>query len=116
VNVLETYLAEIEHVDEEQLMEALFDWPKKEAGTKEATTKVFMATPKDLESLRADVYAIYNDNTIVDALVTMLGIPRDGTPYRIRTGFMAYDNKHKLLIFATNKYDLPNYVGKRPVK
>jgi len=116
MDVMKHYLSEVEDVgqDGELLVEALFNWSKKD--TSEAKTKVFLATPKDLDTLKGDVYAIQNDNDIVDALVTMLGIPRDGTAYRIRTGFMAYDQKHKLMIFATNKYDLPKYVGTRPAK
>lgn len=77
---------------------------------------VFKVTPKDISDLKDDVFAIKNENAVVDFLVDLLGIPRDGTAYKIRTGFMAYDEKTKTLFFSKNKYDLPAFLGKRPVK
>jgi hypothetical protein len=90
----------------EQLMEAL----------KGSRVNCFIVTPKDVPELKDDVFAIKNESEVVDFLVTLLGIPRDGTSYKIRTGFMAYDEPHKVLFFSKNKYDLPAYLGKRPVK
>ena len=71
---------------------------------------------KDIPGIKDDVFTIKNESPVIDALVTLLGIPRDGTAYKIRTGFMAYDAKNKILFFSKNKYDLPDYLGKRPGK
>lgn len=83
---------------------------------KSSRATCFIIKPDDVPELKDDVFAIKNETEVVDFLVTLLGIPRDGTSYKIRTGFMAYDEKHKLLFFSKNKYDLPAYLGKRPTK
>lgn len=106
--ILQSFLASEQSVDWslEQLTEAL----------KGSKVNVFQVTPTDVEGLKDDVFAIKNESPVVDFLVTLLGIPRDGTAYKIRTGFMAYDNEKTVLFFSKNKYDLPAYLGKRPVK
>ena len=71
---------------------------------------------KGMEALKGDVFTIKNESLVVDALVTFLGIPRDGSATKIRVGFMAYDAVNKILFFANFKYDLPSYLGKKPVK
>lgn len=80
--------------------------------------KVHVGTikPKDIDGLSNDVQFIRNESPIVDALIDLLGIPRDGTPVRIRTGYMAYTPKYKLLTFAHTKYDMPSTLGKRPAE
>lgn len=85
-------------------------------GLQGGKVNVFKVTPKDISDLKDDVFAIKNENAVVDFLVDLLGIPRDGTAYKIRTGFMAYDEKTKTMFFSKNKYDLPAFLGKRPVK
>ena len=81
-----------------------------------AKVHVSQLTKKEIPELKNDVFTIKNESPVIDELVTLLGIPRDGSAYRIRTGFMAYDEKNKILFFAHNKYDLPSYLGKRPTK
>lgn len=101
---METFESSLNKIEFEQLNEAF----------KKANVKVFLATPKDIDALKDDIYAIKNESPVVEALVKLLGIPRDGTAYKIRTGYMAYDSKNDFLIFASNKYDLPAYLDKRP--
>jgi hypothetical protein len=79
-----------------------------------AKVHVAQLDKRDFPELHGAVYSIRNESPIVDALITMLGIPRNGTAYRIRTGFMAYDEQNKILFFSSYKYDLPGYLGKRP--
>jgi hypothetical protein len=43
------------------------------------------------------------------ALIKILGVPDDGTPVQIRTGFMSYEKSFKLLFFAQRKRDLPHF-------
>ena len=107
VNILQKYLDGIEsHISFDVLEEAL----------KMAKVTVYLVTPKDIPELKNDVFGIKNESPVVEFLVTLLGIPRDGTVYKIRTGFMSYQDEYKILLFSSNKYDLPKYIGTRPVK
>lgn len=81
---------------------------------KMARVHVSQLTSKDIPGLKDDVFGIRNESPVVDELVALLGIPPDGIPIRIRTGFMSYNAEHKMLFFSKNKYDLPGLVGKRP--
>ena len=90
----------------EQLLEAM----------KTAKVSVTQATPKELPGITSDVFGIKNESPVIAELISLLGIPDDGTPYKIRTGFMSYDTKTKMLFFSKFKYDLPGFVGKRPTK
>lgn len=83
---------------------------------KMAKVTVTQATPKELPGIKDDVFGIKNESPVIAELILLLGIPNDGTAYKIRTGFMSYDEKTKMLFFSKNKYDLPGYVGKRPEK
>lgn len=106
-NILQNYLDESEsHISFEILEEAL----------KMAKVTVYLVTPQDIPELKNDVFGIKNESPVVEFLVKLLGIPRDGTVYKIRTGYMSYQDEHKILLFASNKYDLPRYLGKRPTK
>lgn|ERR1035437_166032 len=106
-NILQNYLDESEsHISFDVLEEAL----------KMAKVTVYLVTPKDIPELKKDVFGIKNESPVVEFLVTLLGIPRDGTVYKIRTGYMSYQDEHKILLFASNKYDLPKYLGNRPAK
>jgi NAD+--asparagine ADP-ribosyltransferase len=81
-----------------------------------AKVTVSQLTKKEIPELKDEVFTIKNESSVIDSLITLLGIPRDGTAYKIRTGFMAYDDKNKILFFSKNKYDLPSYLSKRPQK
>ena len=130
-NIMKMYLEAMQPVDFEKqsdiLTEGFMDWFKKNEN--ESKIKVSRLTPEDVAkaakdedtpdidfSIKDDIYAIHNESPIIDELVTMLGIPRDGSPYKIRTGYMCYIQKPRLLIFAKNKYDLPGFIGRRPKK
>lgn len=82
---------------------------------KTAKVSVTQITPKNIDGLKNDVFSIKNESPVVDELIKLLGVPV-GEPIRIRAGYMSYDEKHKLLFFSKNKYDLPNFLGKRPEK
>lgn len=58
--------------------------------------------------LKDDVFGIRNENEIVEFMLNAMGVPRDGSAIRIRSGFMQYDNKSKMLFIARFKSDLPN--------
>jgi hypothetical protein len=62
---------------------------------------------KDFPELKDEVFTVSNKSDVVDNLIDLLGVPRDGTSYKIRTGFMAYDEKNKVLFFSKNRFDLP---------
>jgi hypothetical protein len=81
---------------------------------KMAKVHVSQITSKDMPGLKDDVFGIRNESPVVDELIELLGIPPDGVPIRIRTGFMSYNAEHKMLFFSKNKYDLPGLIGKRP--
>lgn len=72
------------------------------------TTTVGKFNNKDFPELKGEVFTIHNKNEVVDALIELLGVPTDGTAIRIRTGFMAYDEDHKILFFSKTKFDLPS--------
>lgn len=79
-----------------------------------AKVHVFKVTPQDVPGLQGDVFVVKNEAPAVEFLVTLLGVPRDGTAYQIRTGFMAYSEEYSLLTFSKYKYDLPSLLGKKP--
>lgn len=106
INALEKYLLPPNTLTFEMLEEAL----------NMSKVHVSQVDKKDFPELTGSVYTIRNESPIIDELITLLGIPRDGTAYKIRTGFMAYDPDHKILFFSRFKYDLPAYLGKRPAK
>jgi len=58
--------------------------------------------------LQGDVFGIRNDNEVVEFMLTAMGVPRDGLAIKIRSGFMQYDNRSKMLFIARYKSDLPN--------
>ena len=109
MKILQGYLESMENIYQpsfEVLEEAL----------KMAKVTVYLVTPKDIPDLKKDVFGIKNESPVVEFLVTLLGIPRDGTVYKIRTGYMSYQEEHKILLFASNKFDLPRYLNKRTSK
>lgn len=71
-------------------------------------------TPETLPELKGDVFTMSLRSPVTEALADMLGVPDDGTAYKIRTGFIARDTQNNLLAFAKNKYDLPTQVKNRP--
>ena len=83
---------------------------------KMAKVHVVQVTPKDIEGLKDDVFGIMNESPVVEELIALLGIQDDGTPIRIRTGFMSYNKEKKILFFSKFKYDMPDFVGKQPKK
>ena len=83
---------------------------------KGAKVQVVQITPKDLDGLKDDVFGIINESPVVEELIALLGIQDDGTPIRIRTGFMSYDKSKKILFFSKFKYDMPGLVGMQPKK
>lgn len=57
--------------------------------------------------LSGEVISVRIDTAEGLALLKILGVPMDGSPIRIRTGFMCYLETAKTLFFATRKTDLP---------
>ena len=72
--------------------------------------------PEDMEGLESPVHFIKINNEIAEDLLELLGVPSDGTPIKIRTGYMSYSAEQKLLFFSNKKYNMPGLVGKRPAK
>lgn len=70
---------------------------------------VVMMSPSDkaFHDLKDKVFGIRNDDPIVAFMLDILGVPMDGSPIRIRTGFMKYDKASKMLFIARFKSDLP---------
>ena len=67
-----------------------------------------MMSPSDKSfGLKDKVFGIRNEDPIVAFLLDILGVPKDGSPIRIRTGFMQYDERSKMLFIARFKSDLP---------
>ena len=67
-----------------------------------------MMSPSDKSfGLKDKVFGIRNEDPIVMFLLDILGVPKDGSPIRIRTGFMQYDERSKMLFIARFKSDLP---------
>lgn len=58
--------------------------------------------------LQGEVFGIKNDNPIVEFMLTAMGVPMDGLAIKIRSGFMQYDERSKMLFIARFKGDLPN--------
>lgn len=72
-----------------------------------SSTIVITPNDKGFEHLKSDVLGIKNDNENVAQMIDILGVPKDGSAIRIRTGFMKYDDTSKTLYFAKYKSDLP---------
>lgn len=53
------------------------------------------------------VFGIRNEDPIVEFMLEALGVPRDGTAIRIRSGFMKYESSSKMLFISKFKSDLP---------
>lgn len=106
-NVLKTLQCISETVKEE---------PKQldEAKSKLKSVPVGQLNPEDFPELKDEVFTISLNSPVTEALADMLGVPTDGTAYKIRTGYMARDTSNNLLAFAKNKYDLPTQVKNRP--
>lgn len=85
-------------------------------GIKMGRVHVSQISPKDIDGLKDDVFGIANESPVVQELINLLGIQDDGTPVRIRTGFMSYDKSKKILFFSKFKYDMPGLVGMQPKK
>lgn len=67
-----------------------------------------MLSPSDKSfGLKDKVFGIRNEDPIVSFMLDILGVPMDGSPIRIRTGFMQYDERSKMLFIARFKNDLP---------
>lgn len=67
-----------------------------------------MLSPSDKSfGLKDKVFGIRNEDPIVEFLLDILGVPLDGMPVYIRSGFMKYDKNSKMLFIARNKSDLP---------
>lgn len=58
--------------------------------------------------LQGEVFGIKNDNPIVAFMLEAMGVPMDGLAIKIRSGFMQYDGRSKMLFIARYKGDLPN--------
>lgn len=58
--------------------------------------------------LKDKVFGIRNEHEIVEFMLEAMGVPRDGLAIRIRSGFMQYDQRSKMLFIARFKSDLPN--------
>ena len=100
-----------EDIDQEGLLDLLFEESDKKSRTKLSISKIntVLLTPKDagFEHLQDKVYGVRNEDPIIDALLELLGVPEDGTPYKIRNGFMKYEKNSKMLFIAKFKSDLP---------
>lgn len=67
-----------------------------------------MLSPSDKSfDLKDKVFGIRNEDPIVDFMLDIMGVPRDGSAIRIRSGFMQYDQRSKMLFIARFKNDLP---------
>lgn len=66
-------------------------------------------THSNLSWLSGEVISISINSEEGDALVKILGVPDDGTPIQIRTGYMSYEKTFKTLFFAQRKRDLPHF-------
>jgi len=67
-----------------------------------------MLSPSDKQfGLKDKVFGIRNEDPIVAFMLDILGVPKDGSPIRIRTGFMQYDERSKMLFIGRFKSDLP---------
>ena len=64
--------------------------------------------------LKDKVFGIRNEDPIVDFMLQAMGVPMDGASIRIRSGFMQYDKRSKMLFIAKFKSDLPNERSNMP--
>lgn len=67
-------------------------------------------SPGDMKGveLKDKVFGIRNEDPIVAFMLQAMGVPMDGSAIRIRSGFMQYDQRSKMLFIAKFKSDLPN--------
>ena len=65
-----------------------------------------MLEPDDMNT-KDKVFGIRNEDPIVEFMLEVMGVPRDGTAIRIRSGFMKYESVSKMLFIARFKSDLP---------
>jgi hypothetical protein len=107
---LEALEASVNTLTEEQVLEFIGHGTSK---TKPVMQKVDagMLTPKAFPELGGEVFTLSTRSPIVQGLCELLGVPEDGTAYKIRTGFMQLDKKNSILFFAKSKRDLPGYIG-----
>lgn len=70
---------------------------------------VVMMSPSDkaMKDLKDKVFGIRNEDPIVDFMLEIMGVPKDGSAIRIRNGFMKYVAGNKMLFIAKFKSDLP---------
>ena len=67
-----------------------------------------MLSPSDKSfGLKDKVFGIRNEDPIIEFMLSIMGVPMDGSPIRIRSGFMQYDERSKMLFIARFKSDLP---------
>lgn len=79
-----------------------------------ARVHTVMLSPSDKSfGLKDKVFGIRNEDPIIAFMLDILGVPMDGSPIRIRTGFMQYDNRSKMLFIARFKNDLPGTYDKQ---
>jgi len=92
----------------EELYEADEATPQRPGRLSLSKASVVMISPSDSGfDVKDKVFGIRNDNAIVAFMLDILGVPKDGSAIRIRTGFMKYDGAHKTLFIARFKSDLP---------
>jgi hypothetical protein len=95
----------------EVVMEAIFDlFEAQDAAQGKLNLKkvhTVVLSPEDGLGLKDKVFGIRNEDPIVAFMLDIMGVPRDNTPIRIRSGFMKYDTKSKILFIAKFKSDLP---------
>jgi hypothetical protein len=100
----------------ELLFERLDEKPTVPFKTKLTMSRIntVLLSPNDtgFGHLQDKVYGVRNESPIIEALLELLGVPEDGTPYKIRNGFMKYDKNSKMLFIAKFKYDLPGVKAK----
>ena len=76
-----------------------------------------MLSPSDKSfDLKDKVFGIRNEDPIIAFMLDIMGVPMDGTSIRIRSGFMQYDERSKMLFIARYKSDLPGERGKTQSK
>lgn len=92
--------SEVPTITEDQLLELM-------APTQLGRVHVGRLTKEKFPNLKDDVYMLRNESPIVQELIDMLGVPKDGSAIRIRTGYMKLGPKAGMLFFAKNKTDLP---------
>jgi len=69
-------------------------------------TTVMLSASDDF-NLKDKVFGLRIDTPAGEYLLGILGVPRDGSPIQIRTGYMRYVSNNKMLFIAKFKSDLP---------